>query len=477
LRSSSTRREIGLKWKIALWYAALLVVALSITSGILVWRFGAIVYGQVEHRADVNLNEILAAVSSTSSPLGVQGGGGSPLQALLNSDNLAYWSSPETWIEIDTPSGAPLSKTTNLGGERIAPAHVDAQHTTAFREIEVHGQPAIVEDRWVRLGSSDVVIQVAQSLTIVSRALDEARRTVIIVLVVAVVAVILLSILLASQAINPINELSRAMHEIGYERLDRRLRWPRRDEIGALAESFDDLLSRLAAAFARERRFISDVSHELKTPLTSINANAQMLLRWGDRDERIRRESLETIARESASLGEMVNGMLTLARADRGDAIPKEPVSLVDEARTVVREAQPRAREKHLSLGFLPESDSAIVMADPHLVRQMIGNLVDNAIKFTQSGAVEVRAGTENGHAWVEVRDSGPGIAQAELERVFERFYRGERSRTRSVPGTGLGLAIVRSIAQAHGGNVVACRGPSGGSIFRLSIPLLTPLS
>lgn len=465
-----------LRFKIALWYAALLVLALALTSGILVWRFGAIVYGQVQHRADVNLDEILAAANSTSSPLGVQGAS-SPLQALLNSDNLAYWESPETWIEIDTPSGAPLVKSTNLGGERIAPAQVDALHTTSFREIEVRGQPAIVEDRFVRLGSNEVVIHVAQSLAIVSRALDQARRTVVTVLVVAIVAVILLSILLASQAINPINELSRAMHEIGFERLDRRLRWPRRDEIGALAESFDDLLSRLAAAFARERRFISDVSHELKTPLTSINANAQMLLRWGERDERIRRESLETIARESASLGEMVNGMLTLARADRGDEIPKEPVSLIDEARAVVREAEPRAREKHLTLRFLPGGDSAIVMADAHLVRQMIGNLVDNAIKFTESGTVEVRAGAENAEGWVEVRDSGPGIAEADLERVFDRFYRGERSRTRSVPGTGLGLAIVRSIAQAHGGSIVARPAPGGGSLFRLSIPLLTPLS
>ena len=104
----------------------------------------------------------------------------------------------------------------------------------------------------------------------------------------------------------------------------------------------------LAEAFARERQFISDASHELKTPLTSINANAQMLLRWGDRDPAVLQDSLETIARESADLAAMVNGMLTLAKADRGDEIPKEPLSLAQIASEVTQNATPRAdRERH----------------------------------------------------------------------------------------------------------------------------------
>lgn len=466
--------EIGLKWKIALWYAALLVLALSTTSGILVWRFGDIVYDQVRLRAEANLAQILAASSGNVSPFGLQSSPTSPLQPLLNSDNLAYWASPETWIEIDSPSGYPLVKSSNLGGERIPAAPVDEKHTSSTRDLRIGGEPTIVAARYVRIGADHVVVQVAQSLAIVSHALGEARRTVALVLVVAVVAVVFLSIALASQAINPINDLARAMREIGFERLDRRLAWPRRDELGALAESFDDLLARLEAAFARERRFIADVSHELKTPLTSMNANAQMLLRRTDHDEVERRESLKTIARETASLSELVNGMLMLARTDRGEAIPKEPVSVINEAHAAVRDAQSRAREKQLELRFVPASDSAMVMGNERLIRLMIGNLVDNAVKFTERGSIEVRAGSADGSAWVEVRDSGAGIEEQDLDRVFERFYRGDPSRTRTVPGTGLGLAIVRSIARVHGGRVVAERPPGGGSLFRVTIPLLT---
>ncbi|HEY9086513.1 MAG TPA: HAMP domain-containing sensor histidine kinase [Candidatus Tyrphobacter sp.] len=463
----------SLRWKIAASYAALLVIVLSTTSAVVAWRFGSIIYARVQDRADATMQEVLAVANPGPAPLGLQDTSPSPLQVLLNGDNLVYWSSPETSIEIDTPAGYPMVKSANLGQGRIPPAEVNAAHPVVFRRLQIRGDPAIVEDRFVRIGTTGVVIAVAQSLATVVRAVDEARRTVVVMLLVAIVAVILLSALLAAQATNPIKELSRAMREAGSERLDTRLNWPRHDEIGELAESFDDLLSRLEAAFIRERQFISDASHELRTPLTSINANAQMLLRWADRDEGVRRDSLETIARESASLGEMLNGMLTLAKADRGDQIPKEPVSLIEEARAVVRNAAPRAQEKGLTLSFESEADSALVLADAHLIRQMIGNLVDNALKFTERGGVEVRVGTEDYRAWIEVRDSGTGIAEHDLSRIFERFYRADRARSRSVPGTGLGLAIVRSIARVHGGSVAAERAAGGGTFFRVTIPLL----
>jgi signal transduction histidine kinase len=270
------------------------------------------------------------------------------------------------------------------------------------------------------------------------------------------------------------------MRQIGSEGLNRRLGWRerrRRDEVGKLAESFDDLLQRLSEAFARERQFISDASHELKTPLTSINANAQMLLRWGDRDPAVLRESLETIAGESAQLAAMVNGMLTLAKADRGDEIPKEPTSLAQVANEVVHNAEPRAAEKHLTLGFEHEA-TPTVYGEPGLLRQLVSNLVDNAIKFTEKGRVDVRVGAGGGRAWVEVSDSGPGIPAEELPHVFDRFYRADKARSRIVPGTGLGLAIVRSIARVHSGEVSVGRSPAGGALFRVTLPqMAAPLA
>jgi signal transduction histidine kinase len=264
------------------------------------------------------------------------------------------------------------------------------------------------------------------------------------------------------------------MAETGSEGLHRRLRWKgRKDEIGHLAQAFDDLLARLEEAFARERQFISDASHELKTPLTSINANAQMLVRWGDRDERIRKESLQTIVNESSSLADMVNGMLTLAKADSGDAIPKEPLSLASIANEAVNATASRAADKGLTLEIEAPAQSPIVEGDAALLRQMITNLVDNAIKFTERGGVTVRVAADASGAIVEVQDTGPGIETEELPLVFDRFYRTDKSRTREVGGTGLGLAIVRSIVRVHRGSVEALRPEQGGTLFRVRLPLI----
>jgi signal transduction histidine kinase len=330
------------------------------------------------------------------------------------------------------------------------------------------------------VGSNAAVIHVAEPLDTLQRTFVRAREAIGIVLGTVAVAVVVFSIVLASQATTPINRLSREIREIssdrlaiasGQEALDgQAVRPRRRDEVARLAESFDDLLARLAEAFARERQFISDASHELKTPLTSINANAQMLLRWADQDPTIRRESLDTIVRESADLAGMVNGMLTLAKADRGDEIPKEPLSLAQIVSEVTQNAMPRAAEKQIELRF-SHSGTPIVYGDANLLRQLAGNLIDNALKFSEGGRVDVSVGNDAQSAWIDVSDTGPGIPEAELSHVFERFYRTDKARSRSVPGTGLGLAIVRSIARVHGGSATAGTAPGGGARFRVLLP------
>ena len=460
-----------LKWRIAAGYATLLIAVLVVTSTIIVLKFHAILYNQAKASVDTTMHNIELSAEQAN-PFSLEDTSAGTLQFLFDSNNLAIWSTPTTFVQVDSPKGYPLAKTPNLGSRLIPPnTDLSAKHPTAYREITVDGEPFLVKDRFLTVKHNSAIVHVAQSLDALNDTFEQARASIGVILAGAALAVVLFSIFLAAQATTPINQLSDAMREIGSDRLERRLQWRKRsDEIGKLAESFDDLLQRLAEAFARERQFISDASHELKTPLTSINANAQMLLRWGDENAQVRRESLETIAQESAALAVMVNGMLTLAKADRGDAIPKEPVSLAQAASEAIESSKHRAAEKGLQLVFEHDGTPA-VLGDPALLRQLISNLVDNAIKFTEKGEVRVTVGSAGATAWVEVADTGPGIPEEELAHVFDRFYRADKARSRDVPGTGLGLAIVRSITRVHSGDVSVGRSASGGAKFRATFP------
>ncbi len=314
-------KSMSLKWRIALGYSALLIVAMSAMGVIIVWRFQQILYDQAETTVSATMRAIVQFAAQASTPFSLEDSSGGALQFLFNSNNLATWNSANSFVQVDSSAGYPLAKTANLGDATIPPnAWLSPERDVVFRNLTIDGRPFLVEDRYVREGSSAAVIHVAEPLDTLQLTFVRAREAIVIVLAAAAAAVVIFSIVLASQATTPINELSREMREITSDRLaiaegNRLNLRERHDEIGRLADSFNDLLQRLSEAFARERQFISDASHELKTPLTSINANAQLLLRWGGHDRAISDESLETIARESAELAGMVNGMLTLGES------------------------------------------------------------------------------------------------------------------------------------------------------------------
>ena len=446
-----------------------------IVTGVLVYySFHAILYDQARGRIDRTMQDI--ARVANPAPAFLDESQNVPVdQTLSNPDNLDHYSSPTTFVQIDNANGYPEGRTSNMGAMVFPPNRsLNPKYESAYREVTLPGGTYLVEDRLFSSGGKgSFTIHVSEPLDQLNATFARTRETIGGIILFAIIAVTALSLLLARQATNPLNELTLAMREIGSDRLDRRLKWARRgDEIGKLAETFDEMLARLEAAFARERQFIQDASHELKTPLTSINANAQMLRRWGDADERIRSESLDTIVNESATLANMVNGMLTLAKADSGESIPKEPLPVAKIAQEAVHSAEPRAVDKNLYVRLHVQTRGTIVMGDQALLRQMISNLIDNAIKFTDRGGIDVYLKREPSWAVIEIHDTGSGIDADDISYVFERFYRTDKSRNRAVPGTGLGLAIVRSIARVHNGTVEAERLPAGGSCFRVRIPV-----
>ncbi len=216
------------------------------------------------------------------------------------------------------------------------------------------------------------------------------------------------------------------------------------------------------------RDFVANVSHELRTPLTSLRGYAETLLAGGLDDAEHRERFVQVIRDQSMRLQAMTEDLLSLAELERpGTNLRTEPFDLQALAQGIVASFRDDAERRGLSLS-LEAGPPVPVTADRARLEQAISNLVDNALKYTDQGRVLVRTGALDGEAWCEVDDTGPGIPEPEQERVFERFYRVDKARSRERGGTGLGLAIVRHITELHGGGVTLRSELGRGSTFRM---------
>ncbi|MFW6125251.1 MAG: sensor histidine kinase, partial [Pirellulales bacterium] len=222
------------------------------------------------------------------------------------------------------------------------------------------------------------------------------------------------------------------------------------------------------------QEFVANASHELKTPLASIHACVETLMDGAMEDPKARANFLRTIEQQTQRLDRLVADMLTLARAEsRQSPAARRPVSIDRAARACHQRQQRLAERKQIRLEIEPPPEPVLAVADDETLEQILDNLVDNAIKYTpQRGAVTVRWRAEDAEAVIEVQDTGVGIPRKQLQRVFERFYRVDRARSRDLGGTGLGLSIVKHLAQAHGGSVSATSQLGRGSTFSVRLPV-----
>lgn len=297
---------------------------------------------------------------------------------------------------------------------------------------------------------------------------------------------------LADRALWPVKAITRTAQEISVTDLSRRINLNTRDELGELAGTFDRMLDRLQTAFNRQRQFTADASHELRTPLTIIELETGRALAAKRSGEEYRR-ALEVIQSENTFMSRLVGELLTLARMDAGQTVLKpEPLDLSDLALEMAERFAPLAAQKNVRLqtGDLPELP---IQGDRQHLVQMIGNLIDNAIKYSPGGSgqwvcVETGATPDAGQptAWVSVSDNGMGISTEHLPHLFDRFYRVDTARSHNpeenradeipddeIPGSGLGLSIVQWIAQMHGGSVTVASEPGKGTTFEVRLPLL----
>jgi two-component system, OmpR family, sensor histidine kinase TctE len=248
------------------------------------------------------------------------------------------------------------------------------------------------------------------------------------------------------------------------------------EEISPLVRSLNDMLERLSQSIQMQKRFIADAAHQMKTPLAGMRMQSELALRQTSQDEIHR--SLEQLSKSSESATRLVNQLLALARAENQtpEARPFVPLELSELARNVVQDWVQISFARRIDLGFEQPGHPLMVQGNPTMLREMLSNLIDNALRYTPSGGsvtVRVHTDAEEEHAVLEIEDTGPGIAPTERAHVFERFYRILGS---NVEGSGLGLAIVREIAQQHDAVVDIFNNPRShdpkfpGCLFRVTL-------
>ena len=278
---------------------------------------------------------------------------------------------------------------------------------------------------------------------------------------------------LANRALDPVDRMTHTAREIGAGQLHARLELTgANDEMDRLADTLNEMLSRLEAAFTEMRQFTADASHELQTPLTILRGEMEVALRSKRSPEEymdVMKSALEEIERISF----LVEGLLLLARSDAGVLkMDRKPLELMLVVEEVVHQLRPLAETRHVALtvGYMEPLE---VSGDSVHVRRLLFNLMDNAITYTPSGGtVKVSIGRSGDWAVLSVEDTGIGISPEEQQKIFRRFYRSAQARSGAQGGSGLGLSMVKSISEAHGGKIELESSPGKGSVFKIYFPL-----
>jgi len=378
---------------------------------------------------------------------------------------------PNNWATLPSRRGWPVAPIYGLNGKTLRgnqaaldPAGVQQairQKSVVFSTVNNRR----VYTRWVRTEEGDAAYQTSESLEPVQEEVNKLTGELLALLPFGLLAAALGALFLTQRALRPIDALRQAAASIQASDLSRRLTVQGEDELAHLARTFNEMLARLETAFERQRQFVADASHELKTPLTTIKAAAEIGRAEGTTPERAHHLFGRISEATERTIG-LVQSLLILARSDAGALVVNRSAVLVEELFDAVAQEAPLLHPQGARLVFEAHTES--LHADPELLFQLLLNLTDNALRHTpKEGTVTIQA-TPTG---LTVTDTGVGIAPEHLPRLTERFYRVDSARSRCDGGTGLGLAICKSIAEAHGGTLELQSTLGVGTTVTLMLP------
>jgi heavy metal sensor kinase len=481
-------RLSNLRFKLTLWYVLILGILLISFSGFLYLTLSKSLHRDVDNKLR-SLAELIA--SESASPLSKFGFGNLD-QALEASMNLRPIGK---FIQVLDESGNIGRKSDNLKNVQL-PISLTALKNASKGVITFETNRSFANTP-LRIITFPVlehnhvgkIVQVASSLEDV----EDALNTLLIILVIAVPLALLVASLggqfLANKALRPVDRITQTARMITSQNLNQRIEPPKvKDEISRLIETFNDMISRLDQSFRQVKQFSADASHELKTPLTILKGEVEVALRRERTHQdyvQILRSNLEEINRMS----QIVEDLLLLSKADSGEIrLDREDINLTEILSEVVAQMSILAQSKNLHLETSNHHGEIHIFGDPLRIRELFINLIENGIKYTEEGgSIHIHLTKEMWHdgdlsSWgkgeqaefakVTVSDTGIGITEEDQERIFNRFFRVDKARSREQGGSGLGLSICKWIVEAHQGEIRVESELGKGSSFIIKLPL-----
>ncbi len=357
---------------------------------------------------------------------------------------------------------------TDSQGQVVADTAGQLQQKTLPADVLAQGTPVVVGNEAV-----GTLLAVRPDARAPARAsfLRGIRRAVILAALAAGVFALGIGTFLSQRITQPLRQLQVAARTIAAGDLEARVRVESNDEVGELADAFNRMAERLSEQQRLRRQMVADIAHELRTPISVMQATLEAML---DGVLEPSPEELGDLLGDVRRFARLVDDLRTLSLADAGQlTLERGPVDVVALAEHLAGRMATLAAGRGVELRVEAERGLPPLTADEDRLAQVLTNLLDNALRHTPSGGhVVVRAIRQADHLILEVADDGPGIPEADQPYIFERFWRGDRSRSRDSGGSGLGLAIARQLVEAHGGTVTVESAPGAGSVFRISLPL-----
>lgn len=478
IRNRFRARHFPISVKITLFYAALLFCILLMLSGLTISGMRYTLMRQVNLDVDSSMQKVtsyLAEHPRVGPELFEKGllANGVALQIYDDRKKLLYDSAPYA------PEERHLIDEQSMDSHDPWSFHEKDGHKSFFDRKEgpqIHGIAAtdrFLEKQMTYQADKTYYLLFSRNLLDTNAFLHTLTVSLIAVNLIGLLIAVIAGYSVSRKILKPIRGIIDTAREIEVSNLEQRLPVPSSDdEIKSLAVTFNSMLERIQKGFEVQRRFISDASHELRTPVTVVTGYADMLDRWGKEDPAALTEGIDAIRSEAAHMQSLIEKLLFLARADRGgQEIQRVPFKLTGLIEDLARETSLIAPEHQV---VLTRNDSVTIPGDQELFKQMLRIFVDNSLKFTApAGIIEIRSEKlSDTTGRITIQDNGIGIAEQDLPKIFDRFFRVDPSRTKTTGGTGLGLSIAKRIADQHHCQLTVTSKPGEGTTVQVLVPL-----